>query len=147
MNSDQTFNRILKQLQQQHNKHCNLNPPSTKPLQNSNRTSPGWFLQWTRGWPWSSWTNRTTPTKHKHYYRTPTPTKCSPRTPPPTSKTNSLPFLKTLSKQEAYPPKNINNSTLLVQSLPSSMASPKSIKQAPPLDPLSPVGVNHLWHC
>ena len=60
-------NRILKQVQQQHNKHCNLNPSSTRPLQNSNRTSPGWFLQWTKGWPWSSWTNRTTQTKHKLY--------------------------------------------------------------------------------
>ena len=115
-------------------------PPSTKSLQNSNRTSPGWFSQQTRGWPWSSWTNRTTSTKPKLYYRIPIPTKYSPRTPPPTSKTNLLPFLRTSSKQEAYPPKNTNNSTPPVQSLPNSMASPISIKQAPLSDPLFPVG-------
>ena len=132
-------NRILRKIQQ-HNKHCNLNPPSARPLQNSNKTSPWWFSQQTRGWPWSSWTNRTTQTKHKLYYRTPTPTKFSPKTPPPTLKTNSLPYSRTSSEQEAYPPKNINNSTPPVQSLPSSMASSKSIKQALPLDPLFPVG-------
>ena len=122
-------------------------PPNAEPLLDSNRTIPGWFSQQTRGWPWSSWTNRTTSTKPKLYYRIPTSTKYSPRTPPPTSKTNSLPFLRTLSKQEAYPPKNTNNSTQPVQSLPNSMASPKSIKQAPLSDPLFPVGVNHLWGC
>ena len=103
-------------------------------------STPGWFSQWTRGWPWSSWTNKTTSTKPKHYCKIPTPTKFSPKTPPPTSKTNSLPFSKILNKQEAYPPKNTNNSIPPVESHPSSMASPISIKQAPPSDPLFPVG-------
>ena len=106
--------------------------PQHKALLNSNRTSPGWFSQQTRVWPWSLRTNRTTQQKQKHYYRTPTPTKCSPRTSLPISKTNLLPFLKTSNKQEAFPPKNTNNSTPLVQSLTSSMGSPKYIKQAPP---------------
>ena len=30
---------------------------------------------------------------------------------------------------------------------PSFMACPKSIKQAPPSGPSSPVGVHHLWYC
>ena len=30
---------------------------------------------------------------------------------------------------------------------PSSMACPKSIKQAPLSGPLFPVGVHHIWHC
>ena len=91
-------NRMLKQLQQQNNKNASSTPLSAKPLQNSNRTTPGWFSQQTRGWPWSSGTNWTTSTKPKLYYRILTPTKYSPRTPPPTSKTNSLPFLRTLSR-------------------------------------------------
>ena len=91
-------NRILKQVQQQHNKHCNLNPPSARPLQNSNKTSPGWFLQQTKGWPWSSWTNRTTQKKHKLYYRTPTPTKFSPKTPPPYLKNKLITLLKDIKQ-------------------------------------------------
>ena len=54
-------NRLLKQQQQQHNNHCNLNPAQhAEPSQNSKRTTPGWYLQQTRGWPWSSWINKTT---------------------------------------------------------------------------------------
>ena len=112
-------NRILKQLQQQHNKQCNLNPPVQSPHRTQTGQFQGGFSWQTRGWPWSSWTNRTTLTKHKHYYRIPTPTKCSPRTPPPSLKTNSLPFLKTLHKQEVYPPKKYK------QLYPTSAVPPK----------------------
>ena len=90
--------------------------PNAEPSQNSKRTTPGWSLQPTRGWSWSSWTKKITLTKPKHYYRTPTHTKCSPRIPSPNLKTNSSPFSKTLNKQEASPPKNTNNFTPLVQS-------------------------------
>ena len=71
---------------------------NAEPSQNSKRTTPGWFLQQTRGWPWSSWTNKIIPTKPKHYYRTPTHTKCSPRIPSPNLKTNSLPFSKDIKQ-------------------------------------------------
>ena len=81
--------------------------PNAEPSHNSKRTITGWFLQWTRGWPWSSWTRKITPTKH--YYKTPTPTKCSLRIPQANSRTNSSPFLKTLNKQEASPPTNTNS--------------------------------------
>ena len=54
---------------------------------NSNKTTQVWFSQQTRGWPWSSWTNKTTTTKHKHFYKTPTPTKFSTRILPPLSST------------------------------------------------------------
>ena len=110
-------NRILKQLQQQHTKQCNLNPSL---MQSPNRTQKGQHqggsYSGQGGWPWSSWTNKTTSTKPKHYFRTPTHTKFSPKTPPPSSKTNSLPFSKTLNKQEASPPKRTNNFTPPVQS-------------------------------
>ena len=111
-------------------------PPSNKPLQNSNRTTPGWFSQQTRGWPWSSWTNRTTSTKPKLYYRIPTLTKYSPRTPPPTSKTNLLPFLRTLSKQEAYPPKKYKQLYPTSAVPPKFYGLPKIHKAGTPLRPI-----------
>ena len=89
---------------------------STEPSHISKRTTPGWFSQWTRGWPWSSWTRKTTPTKPKHYYKTPTPTKCQQRIPPANLKTNSSPFSKTSNKQEASQPININSYIPQVQS-------------------------------
>ena len=64
------------------------------PLHNSNRTTQGWFLQQTRGWPWSSWTNKTTTTKHKPFYKTPTPTKSSTKTPTPQLKNKLINLLK-----------------------------------------------------
>ena len=110
-------NRILKQQQQQHNNHCNLNPPQCRALTGTQKGQlQGWFLQWTRGWPWSSWTRKIMPTRPKHYYKTPTPIKCYPRIPPANSKTNSSPFSKTSNKQEALPPTNTNNYIPQVQS-------------------------------
>ena len=50
------------------------------------------------GWPWSSWTKRTTPTKPTHYFKTPTPTKFSKRIPPATSKTNCITLLKDIKQ-------------------------------------------------
>ena len=93
-------NRLLKEQQQQHHNNCNLNPaqPSAEPLHNSSKTTPGWFLQWTRGWPWLSWTNKITTPKHKPFYKTPTPIKSTPRTLPPHSKINLSTFSRT-SKQ------------------------------------------------
>ena len=60
--------------------------------------------------------------------------------PTPHSKTSSSPYSKTSNNQEASAPKNTNNYTPLVQSHPNFMACPKYTKQAPPSDPLSPVG-------
>ena len=108
---------------------------NAEPSHNSNRTTQGWFLQWTRGWPWLSWTNKTTTTKHKPFYKTPTPTNSLTKTLPPNSKTNSSIFLKTSNSQEASVSKNTNNYTSAVQSHPSVMASPKFTKQVPPSDP------------
>ena len=110
-------------------------PPNAEPLLNSNRTTPGWFSQQTRGWPWSSWTNKTTSTKPKHYFKIPTPTKFSRKTPPPTSKTNSLPFSKTLNKQEAIHPKI--QTTLSHQCSPLKFYGlPKIHKAGIPLRPI-----------
>ena len=115
-------------------------PPSTMPLQNSNRTTPGWFSQQTRGWPWSSWTNRTTSAKPKLYYRTPTPTKYSPRTPPPTSKNKLITLLKDIKQtgglstqkyKELYPTSAVP---------PKIYGLPKIHKAGTPSDLLFPVG-------
>ena len=89
---------------------------SAEPLHNSNKTTQGWFSQWTRWWPWSSWTNKTTTPRHKLFYKTPTPTKSSPKTLPPHSKISSSTFSRTSSSQKASAPKSTNNSTLQVQS-------------------------------
>ena len=59
---------------------------NAEPSHNSSRTAQGWFLQQTKGWPWSSWTNKITTPRHKHFYKTPTHTKSSPKTPPHTQK-------------------------------------------------------------
>ena len=56
--------KLLKQQQQSHcNNQCNINAPNAGPSHNLNRTTPGWSSQWTKGWPWSSWTKRITSTK------------------------------------------------------------------------------------
>ena len=65
----------------------------------------------------------------------------------PPQKQTHYPSQKTLNKQEAYPHKNTNNSIPPVQSHPSSMASLKSIKQAPLSDPLFPVGGQSHMGC
>ena len=116
MNSDLMSTDYLNNYNNNTTNNATSTPPNAEPLLNSKRTTPGWFLQQTRGWPWSSWTNKTTSTKPKVYFRTPTPTKFFPKTPPSTSKTNLLPFSKTLNKLEASAPKNTNNFTPPVQS-------------------------------
>ena len=57
-----------------------------------------WYSQQRRGWPWSSWTNKTTTTKHKHYYKTPTPTKFSTRILPPKLKNKLITLLKNIKQ-------------------------------------------------
>ena len=37
--------------------------PNAEPLPNLNKTIPGWYSQQTRGWPWLSWSRRTTQIK------------------------------------------------------------------------------------
>ena len=105
---------------------------NAEPLHNSSRTALGWFLQQTKGWPRSLWTNKITTPRHKHFYKTPTHTKSSPKTPPPHSKTSSSIFSKTSSSQEASASKSTNNYTLPVQFLPNFMAFPKYTKHVPP---------------
>ena len=124
-------NRILKQVQQPHNKHCNLNPPVQGPYRTQTGPVQGGSYSRQGGGhghhgPTGLHQQTQTLLQDTNTY------KVLPKDPTSYLKTNSLPFLKTLSKQEAYPPKNTNNSTLPVQSLPSSMASQKSLKQAPP---------------
>ena len=109
--------------------------PNAEPSQNSKRTTPGWFLQQTRGWPWSSWTNKIIPTKPKHYYRTPTHTKCSPRIPPPNLKTNSSPFSKTLTNRRPHHP-NIQTTLPHQCSPPKFYGLPKIHKTGTPLRPI-----------
>ena len=80
---------LLRQHNIHHNHQTNLNPIQCRAhTHNLNRTHPGWYLLQTRGWPWSSWLNKTTPTKHRLYYSTPSHTKSSTRIPPTGSKTN-----------------------------------------------------------
>ena len=109
---------------------------NAEPLHNSSRTTPGWFLQQIRGWPWSSWINKITTPRHKHFYKTSTLKKSSPKTPPLHSKTSSSIFSKTSSSQEASASKSINNFTPPVQSLPNFMVFPKYTKQVPPFRPI-----------
>ena len=133
MSSDLTSTEYLNNYSNNTTTTATYTLPNAEPSQNSKRTTPGWFLQWTRGWQWSSWTNKIIPRKPNHYYRTPTHTKCSPRIPPPNLKTNSSPFSKTLNKQEASPPKNTNNFTPPVQSPPQIYGLPKIHKTGTPL--------------
>ena len=90
--------------------------PNAEQLPNLNRTIPGWYSQQTKGWPWSSWTNKTTPTKSKPYFKITTPTKYSQRIPPSNLKTNSFPFSRTSNKQEASAPTSTNSYIQPVQS-------------------------------
>ena len=108
---------------------------STEPLHNSNRTTQGWFLQQTRGWPWSSWTNKITTPRHKPFYKIPTPIKSSPKTLPPHSKTNSSTFARTSSSQEASASKSTNNSSTSAVP-PKFYGLPKIHKTGTPLRPI-----------
>ena len=134
MSSDQTSTDFLRNNNNNTTTTATSTQHNAEPLHNSSRTTPGWFLQWTRGWPWSLWTNKIT-TRHKYFYKTPTITKSSPKTPPLHSKTSSSIFSKTSSSQEASASKSINNFTPPVQSLLNFMAFPKYTKQVPPSDP------------
>ena len=78
------------------------------------------------------WTNRTTATRPRHFYKTPTHIKFFPRTQPHSSKINSSPYSKTSNKQGDSAPKNTNNYIPPVQSHPNSMAYLKYIKLVPP---------------
>ena len=55
-------------------------------------------MQWTRRWPWSSWTRRTTPTKPKHYFKTTTPTKFLQRIQPAPLKIKLITLLKDIKQ-------------------------------------------------
>ena len=131
MNSDRTLTGSLNNNSNNTTTNATSTQHNAEPSHNSNRTPQGWFLQQTRGWPWSSWTNKTTTTKHKPFYKTPTPTKSSTKTLPHNSKTNSSIFSKASNSQEASVPKNTNNFTLPVQSHPSFMAFPNSQNRYP----------------
>ena len=109
---------------------------NAEPSHNSNRTTQGWVLQQTREWTWSSWTNKTTTTKHKPFYKTSTPTKSSTKTLPPNSKTNSSISSKISNSQEVSVSKNTNNYTLPVQSPPKFYGLPKIHKTGTPLRPI-----------
>ena len=109
-------NRFLKEQQQQHHNNCNLNPTQHRALTQLKQDNTWWFSQWTRGWPWSLGTNRSTAPRHKPFYKTPIPTKSSPKTLPLHSKISSSTFSRTSSSQEASAPKSTNNFTPPVQS-------------------------------
>ena len=52
------------------------------------RIRPESFLQWTRGWLWWYWINKTRFTKPRTYLQIRTPTDSSQEIPPPNIKTN-----------------------------------------------------------
>ena len=63
-------------------------------------------------------------------------------------KTNSLPFLKTLNKQEAYPLKKYKQLYPTSAVPPKFYGLPKIHKAGTPLRPIvSSRGVNHIWGC
>ena len=107
---------ILKQLQQQHNKQCNLNPSQCRALTELKKDNTRVVLTADKGVAMVIMDQQDYIIKPNHYFRVPTPTKFSLKTSPPTLKTNSLPFSKTLNKLEASPLKNTNNSIPPVQS-------------------------------
>ena len=109
-------NKILKQQQEHCNNQCNLNPFQCRALTQLKHNNSRVVLTVDKGWPWSSWTKRTTQTKPKSYYKTPTPIKYSQRIPPANLKTNSFPFSRTSNKQEASATTSINSYTSPVQS-------------------------------
>ena len=113
--------------------------PNAEPLPNLNKTTPGWYSQQTRGWPWSSWTRRTTQTNPKPYYKTLTPIKYFQRIPPANLKTNSFPFSRTSNKQEASAPTSMNSYTHQCI-CPKFYGLPKIYKVGTTLRPLFPVG-------
>ena len=98
MNSDQMSIGSSNSYNNSTTNNATSTPPNAEPLLNSNRTTPGWFSQQTRGWPWSSWTSKTTSTRPKHYYKIPTPTKFSPRTPTSHLKNKLITLLKDIKQ-------------------------------------------------
>ena len=74
-------NRLLKQQQHQHHKQCNLTHAQCRALTQLKEDNNRVILTADKGWPWLSWTNRTTVTRHKLFYKTPTHTKFFQRTP------------------------------------------------------------------
>ena len=75
-------NRLLKHHQQQHHQHCNLTPAQHRALTQLKQDNNRVVLTADKGWPWLLWTNRTTATRPRHFYKTPAHIKFFPRTQP-----------------------------------------------------------------
>ena len=121
-------------------------PPATWPSQKSNKMIQGWFSQQTKGWPWSSWIQRITPTKTSHFFKTRTPTKCSKKDPTSQLKNKIISILKAIKStgglstnkyKQLYPTSTVP---------PKFYGLPKIHKLGTPLRPMvSSRGSNHLW--
>ena len=99
MSSDQTSTDFLRN---NNNNNTTTTATSTQhntePLHNSSRTAPGWFLQQTKGWPWSSWTNKITTPRHKHFLQDTNTYKVLPKDPTPTLKNKLINLLKDIKQ-------------------------------------------------
>ena len=131
-------NRLLKQ-QQQHNRHCNLNPAQCRALTQLKQDSTRVVFTVDKGVAMVIMDQQDY-NKAQALLQDTNTYKVLPKDPTPNSKTNLSPYLKASNKQEASVPKNINNCIPPVQSHPNFRAYPKYIKLVPPSDPQYPVG-------
>ena len=125
-------NRLLKQQQQQHNNHCNLNPAQHRALTQLRQDNSRVVLTVDKGVAMVIMDQQDYDNKAQALLQDTNTYKVLNKDPTPQLKNKLITLLKTSNNQEASAPKNTNNYTPLVQSHPNFMAYLKYTKQAPP---------------
>ena len=128
-------NRLLKQQQQQHNKHCNLTPAQHRALTQLKQDSNRVVLTTDKGVAMVIMDQQDYNNKAQALLQDTNMYKFLPKDPTPQLKNKLITLLKNIKKQEASAPKNTNNCIPRVQSHPNFMAYPKYIKLVPLSDP------------
>ena len=133
-------NRLLKQIQQQHNNHCNLNPSQCRALTELKMDNTRVVLTADKGVAMAIMDQEDYTNKAQALLQDTNTYKVLPKDPTPQLKNKLITLLKDIKQTGGLTTQNTNNSTPLVQSHTNFMAWPKYTKQVPPSDPLFPVG-------
>ena len=132
-------NRILKQLQQ-HNKQCNLNPSQCRALTELKKDNNRVVLTADKGVAMVIMDKQDYINKGQALLQDTNTYKVLPKDPTSHLKNKLITLLKDIKQTGGLTTQKYKQLYPTSAVPPSSMACPKSIKQAPPLGPLFPVG-------
>ena len=125
------INRLLKQQQQQHSNHCNLNPAQCRALTQLKQDNTRVVLTVDKGVAMVIMDQQDYNNKAQALLQDTNTYKVLNKDPTPQLKNKLITLLKISNNQEASAPKNANNYTPQAQSHLNSMVYPKFPKQVP----------------